>query len=282
MKPISQPAAQAQPAQISYGVESLALFESYTRESYRAAFGDEAPPWDPSRCTKTWFDSTVEMTAPGRAVAYTVVERDEGGNWILQPMALSAAEAAMVNLPGAISYPPYVIRPTNATRGGAPVSPLYLSLENEARTLMLELGATGLLDEGINAFAPVFYPADEPRRMWALIGSGGQQNNAGGLLRMKNAAGVGAPGHWRNSGGKVAWIADPAAPSGFDDPRPPVEMPVRGLLPNEELRPGVMGFGVLVYRTDLEQERAMRNGAFTQEDRKKLDEILRIVSRLGI
>ena len=26
------------------------------------------------------------------------------------------------------------------------------------------------------------------------------------------------------------------------------------MLPNEELRPGVMGFGVLVYRTDLDGE----------------------------
>lgn len=282
MKPISQPAAQAQPAQVSYGVDSLALFPSYTRDSYRAAFGGEAPPWDPSRRSKTWFDSTVDVSNPRAGVTYTVVGQDADGRWRLGPLTLPAGEAATVNLPGAVVYPPYVVRPTNATRGGAPVSPLYLSLESEARALMLELGATGLLDEGINAFAPVFYPADEPRRMWALIGSGGQQNNAGGLLRMKNATGVGAPGHWRNTAGNVAWIADPAAPSGFDDPRPQVEMPVRSLLPNEELRPGVMGFGVLVYRTDLEQERAMRNGAFTQEDRKKLEEILRIVSRLGI
>ena len=58
-------------------------------------------------------------------------------------------------------------------------------------------------------------------------------------------------------------------------------MPARALLPNEELRPAVMGFGVLVYRTDLELEQAKGNGAFTPDDRKKLEEIFQIVSKLG-
>ncbi len=281
MKPISQPAAQVQPDQACYGIDALALFRTYTRDSYRATFGVEAPPWDPGRRTKTWFDSNVDASSPGVSLHYNVVARDAAARWSLTPLTLPASEAATVNLPGIVAYPPYVIRPTNATRGGAPVNPMDLSLESEARALMQELGAKGLVDEGVNAFAPVFYPADEPRRMWALVGNGGLQNNAGGLLRMRSAGGIGAPGHWRNARGEVAWMSEPPAPSGLYDPRPEVEMPVRGLLPNEELRPGVMGFGVLVYRTDREREQALQSGAFTPEDRKTMEEILRTVKRLG-
>lgn len=281
MKPISQPVAQLQPEQACYGIDALALFKIYTRDSYRATFGVEAPPWDPGRRTKTWFDSTVDDSSSGVSVRYNVVSRDSAGRWSLSPLTLPADEAVTVNLPGTVAYPPYVIRPTNATRGGAPVNPMDLSLESVARALMQELGAKALVDEGVNAFAPVLYPPDEPRRMWALVGNGGQQNNAGGLLRMKNAAGVGAPGHWRNTRGEVAWMSDPPATSGLDDSRPEVEMPVRGLLPNEELRPGVMGFGVLVYRTDREREQMLQSGVFTPEDRKTIEEILRIVKRFG-
>jgi len=41
-----------------------------------------------------------------------------------------------------------------------------------------------------------------------------------------------------------------------------------------------MGFGVLVYRTDLEREQAKLGGAFTEDDREKLDQIFQIVGRL--
>ena len=95
MKPISQPAEQAQPDQISYGVDSLELFQTYTRETYRAAFGSEAPPWDPSRPPKAWFDSTV-FDATAQALTYLVVARDSDGRGILQPLTLSPAEALAI------------------------------------------------------------------------------------------------------------------------------------------------------------------------------------------
>ena len=197
-------------------------------------------------------------------------------------MVLRAREAASVNLPGAVTYPPYEIRPTHATRGGAPVNPMYLSFESEARALMAELGGTGIVDDGINVFAPVYYPADEPRRMWSVTLGGGRHDNAGGLLRMRNAMGVGAPGRWRDSQGVLAWVSDPPAPTGLDDSRAAVDIPVRALLPNEELRTGAMGFGLLIHRTDLEQESLARSGGFTAEDRRQLGEVYRIVSKLGI
>jgi hypothetical protein len=279
--PVSLPAAPPQPDQQSYGIDSLALFKTYTRESYRQAFGVEPPPWNPSRLTKTWFDSSVD-TASVSPVSYKAVARDAGGNWTLQTFSLAAAEAATVNLPGAIAYPPYVIAPTGATRGGSPINPLFLSLESDARGLLAPLGAVSIVDQGATPVFPVVYPPDELRRMWAIVRSSGQQINVGALLQERNASGVGAPGRWDLSGVNPVWVSDPPAPSGLDDKRPPVPMPVRDLLPNEELRLGPMGFGVQVVRTDLEQAAMRKNGAFTEDDRKKLDEIYRIVSRLGI
>ena len=50
--PLSLPKPQPQPSQLSYGVESLELFQTFDRESYRTSFGVEAPWWDPTRPRK--------------------------------------------------------------------------------------------------------------------------------------------------------------------------------------------------------------------------------------
>ena len=62
--PISQPVVPAQPNTEFYGLQDLALFKSYSRDSYRAAFGVEAPAYDLSRRPKSWFDSSVDVSAP--------------------------------------------------------------------------------------------------------------------------------------------------------------------------------------------------------------------------
>ena len=282
MKPISEPAAQPQPDLEVYGPDSLALFQTFTRDIYRARFEMEAPPWDPSRPSKYWFDSTVDASAPGRVVAYQMVDRDAGGTWSILPFSMTAFEAASVNLPGAIVYPPYSVAPTGATRGGSPINALYLSLEADARSLLTTLGATGLIDEGATTIFPVVYPPEEQRRMWAILLPSRGPVNVGVLLQARGAKGVGAPGHWDLSSSGSAWAADPLPPAGFDDRRPARPVPVRGLLPNERLQPGAMGFGVEVLRTDLHLEAAKRRGAFTADDRKMLEEVHRIVSKLGI
>ncbi len=275
--PSSQPTVQPQPNQEFYGIDSLALFQAYTRDTYREAFGSDAAPWDPSRRTKTWFDSTVE-SSQGNPAAYKVVGQDSSGTWGLRPMTMPAIEAATVNLPGAIAYPVYVIQPTNATRGGTPINPLLLSVAADASAMMTTLGGAQLVDQGVAPVYPVVYPQDEPRRMWGIVLSGGIQENVGALLQMRNSQGVGAPGHWDLNPRTLAWIPDPPAATGLHDPRPPSEMPVRDLLPNEVLQPGVMGFGVRVVRTDLQLETMKRNGAFLSDDRLMLSEIYRIIT----
>ena len=270
--PISQPAAPPQPSQAFYGVQELELFKTFTRETYRSAFGVEPPLYDPARVIKAWFDSTVDTSNPGNVVVYKIVAQDQSGNWGLRQMVMPALEAATVNLTGAPSYPPYVVAPTKATRGGSGINALYLSLSSEADEIKNEIGALSLLDEGNTAVFPVVYPSDEPRRAWDAVFKG-QPLNVGLLLAAKNANGVGAPGHWDTSGSDAVWVPDPPPPTGLDDTRPPRPIPVRDLLPNEQLQSGLMGVGVI--RTDLQQA-----SGFSAADRATLQQVFQIVSKL--
>src|SRR5579871_1712074 len=128
-KPASQPVIPPQPDQIASGVQELALFNSYTRDSYLAAFGEQAPAWDPSRLRKTWFDSTVDTSDPGNVAVYKIIGLDQTGAWGVRQLVIPAAEAATVNLPGAVTYPPYTVPPTQVSSGGSTINPNYLSME---------------------------------------------------------------------------------------------------------------------------------------------------------
>ena len=277
--PVSQPVVPARPNLIAYGIQELALFKTYTRDSFRAAFGIAAPPWNPSRLRKTWFDSTVDTSSPANVAVYKIAVQDPVNGWTLKQMVIPAQEAAAVNLPGAIVYPAYTVAPTDATRGASRINPNYLSLESEARALMATLGATALVEQGTSPVFPVVYPPDEPRRMWAIVVNG-REENAGNLLLNLNSKGVGAPGKWNFSSGGLVWVPAPEAPTGFDDTRPPRDMPVRDLLPNEKFQMGLMGVSVI--RTDLEQQQAQQQGQFTADDRATLQQIYRIVNKLGL
>ena len=274
--PFSQPVIPAQPNKDSYGFSEIALFKTYTRESFRAAFGVEAPAFDPSRVIKTWFDSNADTSDAANVVVYKVAAADAKGNWSLRQMVIPAVEAATVNLPGAISYPEYVIAPSRAARAGvSPIWPVNLSLESEARTLLAELGLPGLplVDEGIGTVFPINY-ADDPRRVWNFVYKG-VGYNVGTLIASKFRNGVGAPGHWMVSD-TIEWIAAPPAPTGAGDQRPPREIPVRDLLPNEKI--GMTLMGPTILRTDRQQAAAEASGQFTEADRALLRQILAIVS----
>jgi hypothetical protein len=276
--PVSQPVSPAQPDQLAYSVESLQLFATYTRDSYLATFGVQAPAWDPARPTKTWFDSTVNTSNPTNVALYNVVTLDSTGHWGFQQLVIPASEAAAVNLVGAVTYPSYVIAPTTATSGGSVINPLYLSLQADAQALMTALGGSGLYDEGSRSVFPYNYPPDEPRRVWDFLVNGNVVN-AGALIASMNANGVGYPGQWGVQNGGPVWIPAPAAPTGANDTRPARPVPVRNLLANEKLQPGLMG--VVVVRTDLQQQQNEAEGQFTPDDRATLQQIYQIVSKLG-
>jgi hypothetical protein len=297
--PVSLPVVPPQPNEDVYSPSALALFQEFTRDTYAAAFGVAAPPWDPSRLYKSWFDSSASVPAaplstagapaPAATVTYQILGQDTTGAWGLQNMTLAATDAASVNLPGAITYPQYVIQPTDATRGASGISANYLSLESDANALMPTFAGTSLVDQGITSVFPVVYPADEPRRMWAIVLPNGNQLNVGLLLMARNAGGIGSPGHWNTSadaspGGSPVWSADPPAPTGLDYTGPDRAMPLRALLPNEVIGVQLLGLlpATVVMRTDLGQAQAEAAGQFTPADRQNLNAIYRIVSSLGI
>jgi hypothetical protein len=272
----SVPVIPAQPSLANYAVSALALFQTYTRDSYLATFGLQAPAWNPSWPAKYWFDSTVDRTSAA-SVSYTVFD---SGSASLQPLSLSAAEAATVNLPGAVSYPAYVIAPTVATRGGPAVDPRTLSLQADAAALMAQLGGSNLVDGGLTdtPLDPVVYPADELRRMWEFT-LGGVPLNAGLLLAAQNAKGIGAPGQWvLNAPGNPVWVPT-VEPTGVDDTRPAVAMPLRNLLADEELVPSPLGLGgATIVRTDLG---AAQGDGYTAADRALLQQIYNLLVKLG-
>ncbi|HLX46123.1 MAG TPA: hypothetical protein VKR43_21910 [Bryobacteraceae bacterium] len=139
--PVSIPVTPAQPNLLAYGIQELGLFTSFTRDTYLAAFGVQAPAWDPNRLTKVWFDSTVDTSDPSNVAVYQIVGKDQSGNWTIKQMVIPTSEAATVNLPGAITYPAYTVAPTAATRGGSFINPNYLSLQADAEALMNLLAA---------------------------------------------------------------------------------------------------------------------------------------------
>jgi hypothetical protein len=274
--PVSQPVTPTQPDLECYGIQDLALFVSYTRDSYLAAFGVQAPAWDPSLATKTWFDTTVDTSNPANTATYNIVALSSSGVWGLTPLTMPASEAATVNLTGSVTYPAYVVAPTDATSGGAVINPAYLSLEADAQSLMNSLGGSNLTEETGNAAFPIVYPADEARRIWDFYVNG-VLCNAGQLIAQMNANGVGAPGSWQIAATGPVWVSNPA-PTGLDSTSPAEPMPVRNLLPNEVLQAGLMGVSVI--RTDLEQQEEAQAGEFLPDDRATLQQIYQLLVTL--
>lgn len=278
--PVSVPVVPPQPSSEYYGIAALSLFQNFSRASYLAAFGVQAPPYDPLRLIKYWFDSTADTSSAANVSVYKILGQDQSGNWGLQQMVIPASEAATVNLIGSVNYPAYAVAPTLATRGGSIINPSYLSLQSQALDLMTKIGGSSLIDEGVSPVFPVIYPAGEPRRMWDIVIHGsGTPYNVGLLMQEENANGVGYPGHWDTSNG-VTWVPDPPAPTGADDTRPPRVMPLRALLPNEQFQAGLMGVGIV--RTDLQIAQNQTNGEFLPDDRATLQRIYQLVSRLGL
>ena len=195
----------------------------------------------------------------------------------LRQMVIPASEASLVNLPGAVQYPPYLVAPTRATRTGSLLNPIYFSLEADARSLMREVGGKDLIDQGADAIFPTTYPLDEPRRLW-VFQFNGYAANAGTVLYERHSRGVNAPGQWDLSGTGPSWVPAPAGPTGLDDRRPPRDMPLRDLLPNERLQAGLM-LETSVFRTDRSSIPQTDGDRFTAADRGVLQQILQIVSR---
>jgi hypothetical protein len=274
--PVSVPQPRPLPDAVTYGFSELALFTQYSRDSYRTAFNVDAPPYDATRLSKSWFDSTADTSHPENVSVYRILAQDSTGQWGTRQMVIPSSEAATVNLPGVVVYPPYVVASTGATRSGSTINPIYLSLQTDAQSLMVELGGSGLAAEELAGF-PTTYPADEPRRVWYFL-LAGRPMNVGNLLYSKNWLGVGAPGHWDLSTGSPVWVADPPVVNGLNDTRPPRDMPVRDLYAQEKFQVGLMG--TVIIRTDLQDASNDASGQFSAQDRIVLQQIFDAVTRI--
>lgn len=91
-----------------YGLDKLHMFPVYsTRERYLKATGQEAPPFDPKRPPKFWFDPQATESGRRNVLYDTVIMLDHNnrplpdahGNPQFEPLVLTAKEAASVNIP---------------------------------------------------------------------------------------------------------------------------------------------------------------------------------------
>lgn len=226
-------------------IHERAMFPTYSRETYRKEFGVQAPPFDPNRPVKAWFDPNVDQ----RAVREDGTIEYDYFDWktkSLRKMYLTKEEASSVNLTGAYEYPQYKPEPTPAVIVApngerTPVSPIWLSTRQQAVELANEIARdTGIDPETISISIQEFAPGpfhvewnDEVRRPCQLT-IGGNRFSVGALIAAKNAYGIGRPGKWEIKNGepiwKPVWVALEPPPNSS-----PVPVPIIPLGPDEEI-----------------------------------------------
>jgi hypothetical protein len=118
MTPISVANEKPQPDAALYGTDALELFTSYSRDSYLAAFQVEAPAFDPSKPTKTWFDSSVDLSDPDNNLVQYNKLAPLNGSWGIKKFTLLAADAAVVNL---LPRPSVNVDPSKLSKSLTPV-----------------------------------------------------------------------------------------------------------------------------------------------------------------
>lgn len=252
------PVIQPQPNQAAYGLDVLKLAKEYDRAGYSAAFGVDPPTYDPSKPTKTW---TLQVSDPYTYISFVVTGLALPDR---RAFMLSAADALAVNMPGAHSYPVYVVEPTGAKTIDqgigitlSPVPPEELSTHNQALKLAADFGmnSDAIEDGSLRVgFFTTIYPATELRRRW-MIKFKGTDILVGKLLVEKYANGVPdaqgkeAPGVWNLDGPEPNWISGVISPANLPAPNPSQAVPMRDLLSNEKFNVALTG--VEIVRTDL-------------------------------
>ena len=187
-------------------ISALYLFAVYlTRAGYLAVTGNQAPPFDPTKPVKNWFDP-----APN-GQPYLMFDT-AAGKLITMPLPVSIA--ATVNLPGTYNYPAFVETPTDATQNclvseiaPTPIDPATLCLVPEAQAIAKAIAflfpgkTVTVAQQAYGMFYGVF-PKDELRRQWCILVNGVSPYGAGfdlhakTLILKRDSAGVGAPQRW--------------------------------------------------------------------------------------
>lgn len=280
------PVTPPQPATSPYAVNALELFPTYTRATYLAKTGNQAPPFDITRPAKAWYDSSVTGSA-----SYTVFNQSMSAPELI-PLTLSAAVAKSVNLPGLPTYTQYVQQASNVivTNGssGSGYSGLYQSTEAQANALKAEIGDASLVvTSGLGPMFPgavfVYQKIDSSSPVGIyLLGN----QNVGQMLQQRNANGVGYPGTWaKNISGN--YVFSPATLNdGSTSTLGSTPTPVRPLLANEALVSVPAGIFPIaeVVRTDLpstQPSNVPTTDGFTAADRTALNQMLTLIQALA-
>lgn len=272
----SFPADPAQPNQAVYSTDLLQTFQAFTRASYLAAFGVQAPSFDATRPAQYWFDSTAAPLPANQMMSYLQIQLTPSADGSTPPaqlvsLTIPAGQAATPNIPGLVSYPAYVIAPTTAASGGSLVNPSVLSNYSDALALAAALG----LPASSVISGPALTWNGETRGDWMIVLPGNPNPYyAGTLLVDQYANGIGSPGAWstRNAGtanAQAVWTPVPAGPDGITTgiPTEITPVPVRALLANEKFVPAGIGAGVMVARIDLASPSVLGTAVgFSQQD----------------
>jgi hypothetical protein len=129
--------------EIRYGLERLHQFPYYqTRQAYEAATGLEAPPFNPTRPPKYWFDpaaneSTKRNVVYDQVIAYSASGSPlmgDKGQPLLEILMLTKDEAATVNIP------PKELGKTNVPGADVPEIPPPLRPLREDEELFFPMG----------------------------------------------------------------------------------------------------------------------------------------------
>lgn len=247
MTPVSLPVTPPVPNQATYSPADLWLFQTYTRASFLAAFGFEAPVYDPSQLTRNWFDTSA---SPG---PYSCVQVN-GSNASIVPLPVPK-NVALPNLPGPFLYPAWVNPPTTTAmlqlpgEVPTPANPEFLCSFADAEAVLAALPAGSAVSEDPDD-ANINWGA-ETRRNYTVTIPGGPSKQYCQPLRAAMThvitdpststyllGGVGSPGAFQLVGGAPQWfpIADPGLSAG-----PAMPVPVRPLAPGESLQSGILG-----------------------------------------
>lgn len=178
------------------------------------------PPFDPSRDEKNWVDPNPPAADANGNVTYQVVNNAGTG---FEDLVMTRAHAESPNLFGHDDYPaapPQLVATFNNGNSSVPVCDLAT-----AQALAKEMGVDP--SSIVDAMASILpslqlkYPdADPSARPWQFSVAGVPVQVCF-LLSLKNANGVGAPGHWNGA----VWVSDLPAPDVTSPAMPqPVDM----------------------------------------------------------
>lgn len=264
MPPIIEPRDLTLPQEAYYPAETLQLFARDTRATWRNSFGQEPPKWDKARRIKRWADTTAldgldGLDDPGsESLTYGYLDR---ASRTFKTFEITAAEAAVPNLPGEFVYPKHLILPTPArvvdgvTGDEQPLNPAIICYHAEATELGLELEGHVVESKSLTDGPFTIAWNGEERRRWLIVFPG-SICTAALLLAMKLTAGIGAPGEWVwvevGDHTEPKWLSHTEETGEFDE-RPEIPIPCRTLYPQEAIWSGFAGVGaVLIYRTDMQ------------------------------